>query len=211
MIKSIVFDVGGVLMTDVPLKKIAEELSLRFSMSQEELHSYLYPNKHWTLLTLGEISEDEYWEHFLKASKVKVDVKELRDRVRTELRPIEENVEIVPLLKSQYKLAILSNHSKEWSEFMTKKYDFFKCFEQIIFSCNAGLRKPDPQIYKLAMTKLGSEPEECLFIDDKQRNTDGAQKVGMKTIVLESASRLREELFNFGVVLGGIKHVKKQK
>jgi len=211
MIKSIIFDVGGVLMTDVPLKKIAEELSLRFSMSQEELHSYLYPNKHWTLLTLGEISEDEYWEHFLKASKVKVDVKELRDRVRTELRPIEENVEIVPLLKSQYKLAILSNHSKEWSEFMTKKYDFFKYFEQIIFSCNVGLRKPDAQIYKLAMTKLGSEPEECLFIDDKQRNTDGAQKVGMKTIVLESASRLREELFNFGFVLGGISHVKKQK
>jgi epoxide hydrolase-like predicted phosphatase len=211
MIKSIVFDVGGVLMADVPLRKIAEELSLRFSMCDEELHSYLYPTEHWTLLTLGKISEDEYWDHFLKASQVDLDKGELKEKVRMALRPIADNVELIPQLKDKYELAILSNHAKEWSQFMIKEFDFFRHFHHIIFSCDVGLRKPDPQIYKLAMTKLGCEAEECLFIDDKQRNTDGAQKVGMKTIVLENASRLREELFNFGVVLGGISHVKKQK
>lgn len=211
MIKSIVFDVGGVLMADVPLRKIAEELSLRFSMSEEQLHSHLYPTEHWTLLTLGKISEDEYWDHFLKASEVDLDKGELKEKVRTALRPIADNVELIPQLKDKYELAILSNHAKEWSQFMMKEFDFFRHFRQTIFSCDVGLRKPDPQIYKLAMTKLGCEPEECLFIDDKQRNTDGAQKVGMKTIVLESASRLREELFSFGFVLGGISHVKKQK
>jgi len=211
MIKSIVFDVGGVLMADVPLRKIAEELSLRFSMCDEELHSYLYPTEHWTLLTLGKISEDEYWDHFLKASQVDLDKGELKEKVRMALRPIADNVELIPQLKDKYELAILSNHAKEWSQFMIKEFDFFRHFHHIIFSCDVGLRKPDPQIYKLAMTKLGCEAEECLFIDDKQRNTDGAQKVGMKTIVLENTSRLREELFNFGVVLGGISHVKKQK
>jgi len=198
-------------MADVPLRKIAEELSLRFSMCDEELHSYLYPTEHWTLLTLGKISEDEYWDHFLKASQVDLDKGELKEKVRMALRPIADNVELIPQLKDKYELAILSNHAKEWSQFMIKEFDFFRHFHHIIFSCDVGLRKPDPQIYKLAMTKLGCEAEECLFIDDKQRNTDGAQKVGMKTIVLENASRLREELFNFGVVLGGISHVKKQK
>jgi len=211
MIKSIIFDVGRVLVTDVPLKMIAKDLSVRFSIPEDELHSYLYPNQHWTLLTLGKISEDEYWEHFLKASKVKVDKKELKERVRSELRPIGENVKIVPLLKSQYQLAILSNHSREWSQFMTKEFDFFNYFDQIIFSCDVGLRKPDPRIYKLALTKLGSEPEECLFIDDKKRNTDGAEKVGMKTILLENVSKLREELFGFGVILEGANHKRKRK
>jgi len=211
MIKSIIFDVGRVLMTDVPLKKIAKDLSVRFSIPEDELHSHLYPNQHWTLLTLGKISEDEYWEYFLKASKVKVDKKELKERVRTELRPIEENVKVVPLLKRQYQLSILSNHSREWSEFMTKEYDFFNYFDQIIFSCDVGLRKPDTRIYKLALTKLGSEPEECLFIDDKERNTDGAQKVGMKTITLENVFGLREKLFGLGIALGETDHVKKQK
>jgi putative hydrolase of the HAD superfamily len=211
MFKNIIFDLGGVLMTDVPLMKIARDLSVRFSMSGDELHSHLYPTEHWTLLTLGEISEDEYWDHFLKASKINVDKEELKDMVRTELRPIEENVEIIPLLKSQYKLAILSNHSREWSEFMRKEFDFFNYFDQIIVSCNVGLRKPDPRIYQLALTRLHSEPEECLFIDDKKRNTDGAQRVGMKTIVLDDVSRLREKLFGLGVAFGGTNHVKKHK
>jgi len=211
MIKSIIFDVGGVLMADVPLKKIAQELSMRFSMPEDELHSYLYPNEHWTLLTLGKISENEYWEYFLKTSKVNVDKEELKDVVRTELRPIEETVKILPLLKRQCQLAILSNHSKEWSEFMTKEYYFFSYFDQIIFSCEVGLRKPDSRIYKLALTKLGSMPEECLFIDDKKRNTDGAEEVGMKTITLDNISNLREELFQFGIALGGINHANKRK
>ena len=211
MIKSIIFDVGRVLMTDVPLKKIAEELSVRFSIPEDELHSCLYPNEHWTLLTSGEITEDEYWEHFLKASKVNLDRKELKDTVRNELRPIEETVKIVPLLARQYQLAILSNHAKEWSEFMREEFDFFNYFDPIIFSCDVGLRKPDLRIYKLTLARLHSKPEECLFIDDKKRNTDGAQKVGMKTILLENVSKLREELFGLGVTLGGTNHVKKQK
>ena len=211
MIKSIIFDIGGVLMTDVPLRKIAEELSVRFSIPEDELHSCLYPNEHWTRLTLGKISENEYWEHFLKTSKINADKKELKDKVRTELRPIEETVEILPLLKRQYQLAVLSNHSREWSEFMTKEYDFFSYFAQIIFSCDVGLRKPDPRIYKLALTKLGSEPEECLFIDDKKRNTDGAEEVGIRSIVLESVSKLRKKLFQLGIALEGTNQIKKQK
>jgi len=184
---------------------------VRFSRSEDEIHSYLYPNEHWTRLTLGKISENEYWDHFLKASKVKVDREELKDRVRSELRPIEKNVEILPLLKSQYKLTVLSNHSREWSEFMREEFDFFNYFDQIIISCDVGLRKPDPRIYQLTVKRLESKPEECLFIDDKKRNTDSAQKAGIKTIVLEDVFRLREELFHLGIALGGTNHVKKQK
>jgi len=211
MFKNIIFDLGGVLMTDVPLMKIARDLSVRFSISEDELHSHLYPTEHWTLLTLGEISEDEYWDHFLKASKINVDKKELKDKVRTELRPIEEPVEILPLLKRQYQLAVLSNHSREWSKFMRKEFDFFSYFDQIIFSCDVGLRKPDPRIYQLALTRLHSEPEECLFIDDKKRNTDGAEKVGIRSIVLESVSKLRKELFQLGIALEGTNQIKTQK
>jgi epoxide hydrolase-like predicted phosphatase len=201
MITSIIFDVGGVLMTDVPLRKIARDLSTRFSVPEDELHSHLYPTGHWTLLTLGEISEGDYWDHFLKNAKIDLDKKELRDRVRTELRPIAQNARIIPLLRGRYRLAVLSNHSREWSEFMRGEFDFFDCFDQIIFSCDVGLRKPDPRIYRLALARLGSDPEECLFVDDKKRNTDAAREAGMKTITLENASDLREQLLGFGLKL----------
>lgn len=194
MIRNIIFDAGRVLVTDVPLKKIAHELSLKFPISPEELHSHLYPTEHWTRLTLGEISEDRYWESFLKASKIDLDKGYLKDKVRAELRPIPDNVKIIPRLAGKYRLAILSNHAREWAEYMQKEFVFFGYFDQVIFSCDVHLRKPDPRIYELAMRRLGSKPDECLFVDDKTRNTDAAATLGIKTLTLEGTAGLRDEL-----------------
>lgn len=215
MIRAIIFDLGKVLVTDVPLKQIAEDLAEKYPLSkadslrslQEEIHAHLYPTKHWDLLTLGQITEDEYWDNFLKASKIseKLEVKseklkkELKKKVRSSLYPLNHAPRLVNPLKNHYKLAILSNHAKEWSEYMRKKFDLFQSFDPIIFSCDVGLRKPDLEIYEIALDKLECKPEECVFIDDKKRNTEGAERLGIKGIVFERASRLIENLVNLGV------------
>jgi epoxide hydrolase-like predicted phosphatase len=213
MIKAIIFDLGGVLMTDVPLKEIAEDLSKRFTLPAEEIWAYLYPSEHWELLTLGKITEDEYWENFLKASKIseKLEVrseksevrsqklkKELKKKVRSSLFPLGHSTRIINLLRNRYKLAILSNHSKEWSKYMRQEFDLFKSFDPIIFSCDVGFRKPDPRIYEIALERLKCKPEECIFIDDKKRNTNAAEKLGMKGIVFEDPLKLEKDLSELG-------------
>jgi epoxide hydrolase-like predicted phosphatase len=199
MIKAIIFDLGGVLMTDIFLKQIAEDLAKQSSLSAQKIHAHLYPTEHWNLLTLGKITEDEYWDNFLKVSKTNVDKKYLTDKVRSSLYPLGHATRIVRFLKNHYKLAILSNHAKEWSEYMRQKFDLFKSFDQIIFSCDVGLRKPDPKIYEIALEKLKCDTQECIFIDDKKRNTDAAVKLGIKGIVFKEVSKLIEDLSNFGV------------
>ncbi len=214
MIKAIIFDLGGVLMTDVPLKEIAEDLSKRLTLPAKEIWAYLYPGEPWELLTLGKITEDEYWDDFLKASKIseKLEVrseksevrsqklkKELKKKVRSSLYPLEHTPRIISLLKDHYKLAILSNHSKEWASYMRQKFDLFKSFDPLIFSCDVGFRKPDPQIYEMALEKLKCDPEECIFIDDKKRNTDAGEKLGIKGIVFENSAKLEKELSRLGV------------
>jgi epoxide hydrolase-like predicted phosphatase len=207
MIKAIIFDLGGVLMTDVPLKEIAEDLSKRFTLPAEKIWAYLYPSEHWELLTLGKITEDEYWDDFLKASKIggKLEVrseklkKELKKKVRSSLYPLNHAPRLVNLLKNHYKMTILSNHAKEWSEFMKEKFDLFKAFDQIIFSCDVGFRKPDPQIYEIALEKLKCGPGECIFVDDKKRNTDAAEKLGIHGIVFQDFSQLIEDLNKLSV------------
>jgi len=194
-------------MTDVPLKEIAEDLSKRFTLPAEEIWAYLYPSEPWELLTLGKITEDEYWDDFLKASKISEKLeagseklkKELKKKVRSSLFPLGDSTRIVNLLKNHYKLGILSNHSKEWSEYMRQKFDLFKSFDPLIFSCDVGFRKPDPQIYEIALEKLKCDPEECIFIDDKKRNTDAGEKLGIKGIVFEESTKLVEDLARFSV------------
>jgi epoxide hydrolase-like predicted phosphatase len=220
MIKAIIFDLGGVLMTDVPLKEIAEDLSKRLTLPAEEIWAYLYPSEPWELLTLGKITEDEYWDDFLKASKIskKLEVrseksearsqklkKELKKKVRSSLCPLKHAPRIISLLKDHYKLGILSNHSKEWASYMRRKFDLFKSFDPIIFSCDVGFRKPDPKIYEIALEKLRCRAEECIFIDDKKRNIDGAERLAMKGIVFEEASKLIEDLSKLGVKIESIK------
>lgn len=199
MIKAIIFDLGGVLITDVPLKQIAEESAQEFSLSVEKIHAHLYPTEHWNLLTLGKITEDEYWESFLQAAMINVDKKYLKHKVRSSLRPLVHSTKIINLLKDHYKLAVLSNHAKEWSEHMKQKFDLFKSFDPIIFSCDVGLRKPDPRIYEIALRRLKCDADECVLIDDKKRNVDAAEKLGIKGIVFEEYSKLVEGLSMVGV------------
>ena len=219
-------------MTDVPLKQIAKDLAKKSPLSkadslrslqadslrslQEEIHAHLYPTNHWNLLTLGKITEEEYWDNFLQASKIgeKLEVrseelkKGLKKKVRSSLYPLGYSTKIIKLLKNhsfdyaqdlRYKLGVLSNHAKEWSEFMKQKFDLFKSFDQIIFSCDVGLRKPDPKIYEIALEQLKCVARECIFIDDKKRNTDAAEKLGIKGIVFEESSKLVEHLIRLGV------------
>ncbi|MFQ6003393.1 MAG: HAD family hydrolase [Candidatus Zixiibacteriota bacterium] len=200
MIKAIIFDLGGVLMTDVPLKQIAGELSKNSPLSEQEIHALLYPTQHWDFLTLGKITEDEYWDNFLKASKISEKLKKgLKKKVRSSLYPLEHAPRLVKLLKNHYKLAILSNHAKEWSEYMKQKFDLFQSFDQMIFSCDVGFRKPDPRIYETALNKLKCDPEECILIDDKKRNTDAAEKLGIKGIIFEGSLKLLEDLSKLNV------------
>lgn len=83
------------------------------------------------------------------------------------------------------KIGLISNadiiDSKHWN-----KSPLAKLFDAAIFSCNVGLLKPEPEIYKLAMDMLGTEPEASIFIGDGGSDElYGAKRAGMKTVFTE--------------------------
>jgi putative hydrolase of the HAD superfamily/hydrolase len=71
-------------------------------------------------------------------------------------------------------------------------------FDDIVISGEVGLRKPEPEIFRLAADRLGLEPAECVFVDDLQLNVDGARAVGMTAILhteYDETRRALETLF----------------
>ena len=79
--------------------------------------------------------------------------------------------ETLAALKIQgYRLFCLSNDVLEWSLLLRKKFSLEKYFDGWIVSGEAGVRKPDPAVYDLALKKAGYAPEDCLLIDDRVEN-----------------------------------------
>ena len=93
----------------------------------------------------------------------------------------------------------LNNEARETNDYRFKQFGLRRYFEVALSSCYVGLRKPEPAIYRRALDILGAPPERILFIDDRPENAAGAAASGMKTIVFQGETALRNELKALGV------------
>lgn len=105
-------------------------------------------------------------------------------------------LELVRSLRGRFKLGMLSNASskKVMTEFFSPEQ--LSWFDAIIVSGEEHITKPAPEIFTLTAERLGLAPDECVMIDDKPYNVEGASLVGMKGIVASTAAQVEEELRN---------------
>lgn len=102
--------------------------------------------------------------------------------------------EIIDNLKQRnYKVAICSNtsHIHKFINIINKIYE---PFEIKVLSCDVGISKPNPQIYKLTLNKLKITPKEAIFIDNSETNTNSAKKIGINEILFHNSSQLKQKI-----------------
>ena len=90
------------------------------------------------------------------------------------------------LRKAGAKTAILSNMEFEMLAAMEAKFDWLSEFAVKIFSCKVRMVKPEAEIFLHTAAELGVEPGCALFVDDKQRNIDGARRAGMQAFLFDA-------------------------
>ena len=99
--------------------------------------------------------------------------------------PKNDAVETITRLKSDgYKIGLISDCSfeapKTWQD-----TPFTPLFDVTVFSCEVGMKKPDPRIYRIATDKLGVEPEDCLYVGDgSSHELTGAREAGMNPVLI---------------------------
>ena len=110
----------------------------------------------------------------------------------------EESVDILKKLKDQnYDCYVLSNWSAQTFAGMTDDYPFLKLFDGLLISGEDKLMKPDSAIYELAKNRFNLNPEETVFIDDKQENIEAAKGLDFKTIHLIDPKNIEIEINQF--------------
>ncbi len=111
----------------------------------------------------------------------------------------EEMAALLTELGKTHPLYLLSNTNESHYGFLSTTYQVERHFEELILSYKVGYAKPDRRIYEEVLKRSGRQAQECLFVDDLERNVKAAQELGMKTIRFMGVEDLKEKLRELGV------------
>ena len=101
----------------------------------------------------------------------------------------------------KYFMGTINNESRELNLYRIDKWGLRKTFRVFISSCFVGLRKPEPEIYRLALEITQVAADRSCFIDDRALNLESAAALGMKTIQMQNPDQVRKDLEAMGVKL----------
>jgi putative hydrolase of the HAD superfamily len=195
-IRVVLFDVGGVLSTDMIETKLAD-LARRYRLPEE---AFL---KSGLLLRadadLGRLSDEAYWRAALEQWDVQPVAEDLR--IDDYLLPIEGTLEVVRELRARrITVGILSNDTREMAAARRRRHGLEGLFSPIFISSEIGMVKPAPGIYRHALATLGVEGASCLFVDNRDDNVAGARWAGMQALRFDGAGPLRRDLVARGLL-----------
>jgi len=172
MIKAIIFDCFGVLLTDVNRER-------RNAMTDPvaiQALEVIYEDSNRGLITREESAE--------RMSKIlHIDPAEIIAMGENGKARNQVLVDFIKTLRPTYKVAMLSNVRGRAS--LDRRFnpgELDELFDVVVASGDIGIIKPERQIYELTAQQLGVDPKDCVMIDDIQEYCDGAEAVGMTTI-----------------------------
>lgn len=190
---AVIFDYGGVLCYPPSRDDVAE-----YARSSGLDHESFYRLYSETREYYGRSADgySEHWKQVAAAAGFEVSEEALQDFISKEsglwTRPNEETLELARDVRaSGHKIAILSNMTFDLLRVLRPKFDWLGEFDVRMWSCEHGCAKPDESIYFSCLEALGCKSSRALFFDDRERNVEGARRLGIDAHVFESAAQAR--------------------
>ena len=201
MIKAVIFDIGGVLQIQDVNGPLGEDVSKTFNIPVEVFESFRH--KYELKLLKGEWNENQYWEKLKKVTNSDKPIPSGSLLLRQYRKNFSINSEVLQIVKeikeSGYKLACLTDTQKPHTEF-NRKMGLYDDFEVQVFSHDTSMCKPNPNIYKLCLDKIGITAKKAVYIDDRESSLVPAKKLGMTTIHFLNPQRLRQSLKRLNII-----------
>jgi epoxide hydrolase-like predicted phosphatase len=193
-IRAVVFDIGGVLEI-TPDLGVTELWETRLRLPAGEIGKRMHDA--WAGGSIGTVTEDDV--HQAVTDRLGLDGPQLAafmaDLWREYLGTANtELIEYARRLRPRYRTGILSNSFVGAREREQAAYGFGDLVDEIVYSHEAGMSKPDPRIYALVCARLGVRPQETVFLDDADRCVDGAREAGIHAVRYQDNAQAIEEI-----------------
>ncbi len=186
MIKTLFFDFGGVIYRTPILKWISRWKKLFGLENNPEILAMLENPNESSLVTdicLGKIPEDQLWGTMAEKWHVKPTVIQTFRRKMASKRHLNKAIlKLMAASQRNYQTAILSNAGDQSRDLMVNVFHLDRLVDEIIISAEEGCIKPDHKIFEIAMSRMGSKPEESLLLDDFLVNVLSAREFGLHAV-----------------------------
>ncbi len=192
-------DIGGVLLTngwDRNMRKTAAEAFHLDHPEMDERH-------HLTFDTFeeGKLSLDDYLNRVVFYETRPFTKEQFIDFMFAQSKPYPEMLAYVQELKArhQLKVATVSNEGRELTVYRIKKFELHKIVDFFVSSCFVHFRKPDEDIWRIALDIALVEPDNVVFVDDRLLFVQIAQGLGIRAIHHTDVSRTKAILSEWGL------------
>lgn len=198
MIKVIIFDFAGVITTSALFPRVAEIFGNKTGIGKEAFHKILTSKEKEYLL--GDITTDDFWKAVCKGTNISYDefVKEI-----SWYKINDDVLKLIRKLRDKYKIVLLSNNYDALFKAISSDKKLKNIFDYSFYSNKLRMVKcyDEEKIFDHALKTINVKPEECVFIDDKEKNLTPAKRLGVHTILFKDIMQLKKELISCSIVI----------
>jgi putative hydrolase of the HAD superfamily len=177
--KILFFDIGGVLLTNGwgnDSRKLAAE---KFGLDYDEmntLHGYIF-----NVYEIGNLTLDQYLDVVIFNHPREFTREDFKEFVFSRSRELPGLLEWMKEWKKDcgFRIISINNEGKELNSYRVKKFKLHQCFDAFVSSCDVKMRKPDPNIFQLALGIAQARPEQCYYFDDRIFQVETAKNLGI--------------------------------
>jgi glucose-1-phosphatase len=190
----IVFDLGNVLIPfdyNILIKKLD---AVRTGLGKHFVDTYFANYNFHRDFESGKISEEKFIEKMLEILDHTIDGETFCKYFSSVFKENKDVAALLPALKKNYKLILLSNTNSIHEKYGWEHYDFLKYFDDLILSHKIGSVKPEEKIYHSVEKSSGLPAEEHIFIDDIEEYVNAAKSFGWDGIHFKGYDYLIDEL-----------------
>ena len=197
-IQVVIFDLGGVLVKLEP-RRMLDKLVKATGQSVDALQQLLVEPSLLEPFELGRISARQYFHRVTQRVRLTWTFQEFAEAWNSVLSENLETVGLLPRLKEQYALSVLTNTNELHDEHIRHSWPVFRHVHHWIASYRVGLRKPDPEIFHVALRQVQATPDVSVFIDDTKGHVEAAQRMGLTALQFTDAPTLEQDLRAVGL------------
>ncbi len=199
-IRLILSDFGGVICS-FDYRIFCERLSRRTGRTEDQIFAAVFNGSLQGEFESGKLSGRAYHRAVMDRLDADVPYEEFFPMYGDIFTEIPATCELLRRLHGRYPLYLLSDTNEIHFGYVRETVEVLRLFDQFIISYEVGIMKPDPRIYQEALRRSGLPASACVFVDDREANILGAERVGIRALRFESAERLAADLACLGVVI----------